>query len=230
MLSAAPRADGLRGIAPHQRRTGLSAAVGHGIGASGRHSGAAEHETGSLVFAQHPSAGKIWTHCSRVLEPLGGKGGGSKDFARGGAALPTANRRSLWPRNRSDRLFRAAFQVARLVGKFLFVAEIAVASSLQQSEMILISGLQRTHQYFKFGHAAQITKTMVIDEKWPARESGANASFQPFERRRWPIKQCENASDLIISMMRMTERFWNSACPVDALYSLSDLPVSVKDA
>lgn len=41
-------------------------------------------ETGALLFAQHPSAGHdMNVLLRRVLDELGGKGGGSKDFARG---------------------------------------------------------------------------------------------------------------------------------------------------
>ena len=91
MLSAAaPRADGLRIIAQlltnvepdylQQLATALARA-------EGTVALLAEHETGSLVFAQHPSAGKdMDSLLKKVLEPLGGKGGGSKDFARGGVS------------------------------------------------------------------------------------------------------------------------------------------------
>jgi alanyl-tRNA synthetase len=44
----------------------------------------AVQETGALLFAQHPSAGRDMNALLRkVLDELGGKGGGSKDFARG---------------------------------------------------------------------------------------------------------------------------------------------------
>jgi alanyl-tRNA synthetase len=39
---------------------------------------------GHLVFAQHPSAGKDMSAVlKQVLEKVGGKGGGTRDFARG---------------------------------------------------------------------------------------------------------------------------------------------------
>jgi alanyl-tRNA synthetase len=41
-------------------------------------------EDGQLVFAQHPSAGKDMNALvKKVLEKMGGKGGGTRDFARG---------------------------------------------------------------------------------------------------------------------------------------------------
>jgi alanyl-tRNA synthetase len=41
-------------------------------------------DTGNLVFAQHPSVGMDMNALLRqVLEKLGGKGGGTRDFARG---------------------------------------------------------------------------------------------------------------------------------------------------
>jgi len=47
-------------------------------------------EEGQLVFAQHPSAGKdMNTLLKSVQEKLGGKGGGTRDFARGKLADPS---------------------------------------------------------------------------------------------------------------------------------------------
>jgi len=44
----------------------------------------AHQDSGHLVFAQHPTAGKDMNGLLRqVLEKLGGKGGGTRDFARG---------------------------------------------------------------------------------------------------------------------------------------------------
>jgi alanyl-tRNA synthetase len=41
-------------------------------------------EGGHLLFAQHPSAGKDMNALlKQVLEKVGGKGGGTRDFARG---------------------------------------------------------------------------------------------------------------------------------------------------
>jgi alanyl-tRNA synthetase len=47
----------------------------------------AVQETGALLFAQHPAAGKDMNALLRgVFDQLGGKGGGTKDFARGALA------------------------------------------------------------------------------------------------------------------------------------------------
>jgi alanyl-tRNA synthetase len=47
----------------------------------------AVQQTGALVFAQHPAVGKDMNAVLRgVLDQLGGKGGGTKDFARGALA------------------------------------------------------------------------------------------------------------------------------------------------
>jgi alanyl-tRNA synthetase len=41
-------------------------------------------EDGHVLFAQHPSAGKDMNYLLRqILEKIGGKGGGTRDFARG---------------------------------------------------------------------------------------------------------------------------------------------------
>jgi len=46
-------------------------------------------ETGALLFAQHPQAGRDMNRLlQKVLDQLGGKGGGSKDFARGALSDP----------------------------------------------------------------------------------------------------------------------------------------------
>ena len=46
-------------------------------------------ETGALLFAQHPQAGRDMNRLlQKVLDELGGKGGGSKDFARGALSDP----------------------------------------------------------------------------------------------------------------------------------------------
>jgi alanyl-tRNA synthetase len=49
----------------------------------------AVQETGALLFAQHPGVGKDMNAVLReVLDRLGGKGGGTKDFARGALTDP----------------------------------------------------------------------------------------------------------------------------------------------
>src|SRR5215467_4749412 len=46
-------------------------------------------ETGALLFAQHPQAGRDMNRLlQKVLDELGGKGGGSRDFARGALSDP----------------------------------------------------------------------------------------------------------------------------------------------
>jgi alanyl-tRNA synthetase len=46
-------------------------------------------ENGALLFAQHPRAGRdMNTLLQKVLNELGGKGGGSRDFARGALRNP----------------------------------------------------------------------------------------------------------------------------------------------
>jgi alanyl-tRNA synthetase len=50
----------------------------------------AVQQTGALLFAQYPTVGRDMSALLRgVLEQLGGKGGGTKDFARGALADPT---------------------------------------------------------------------------------------------------------------------------------------------
>jgi len=47
-------------------------------------------EGGQILFAQHPSSGKDMNAVLRqVLEKTGGKGGGTRDFARGKVANPS---------------------------------------------------------------------------------------------------------------------------------------------
>jgi alanyl-tRNA synthetase len=53
-------------------------------------------DEGNLHFAQHPSAGKDMSALlKQVLEKLGGKGGGTRDFARGKLANPTSAQQAL---------------------------------------------------------------------------------------------------------------------------------------
>jgi alanyl-tRNA synthetase len=53
-------------------------------------------DEGNLHFAQHPSAGKDMNALlKQVLEKLGGKGGGTRDFARGKFANPTNAQQAL---------------------------------------------------------------------------------------------------------------------------------------
>jgi alanyl-tRNA synthetase len=56
----------------------------------------ATRETGALVFAQHPDPTRDLSALLRkVVEQLGGKGGGSKDFARGALSDPTKSQLAL---------------------------------------------------------------------------------------------------------------------------------------
>jgi len=53
-------------------------------------------DEGNLHFAQHPSAGKDMSALlKRVFEQFGGKGGGTRDFARGKLANPTSAQQAL---------------------------------------------------------------------------------------------------------------------------------------
>ena len=97
-------------------------------------------------------------------------------------------------RNRYDVLLARGFQCIRYD-----------ASELKQSQVVRVSGLQRTHQQFKFGEATQIPQARVFHEKRPARETGADAAFEPCKRFRRPFQQGENAGDLIISMVRVAK-------------------------
>src|ERR1700756_2004540 len=65
---------------------------------------------------------------------------------------------------------------------------------------------------------------MVFQKERPARESGANTSFQPLERRLLPPQQGENAGDLIVGVVRMPKglRVRTSLC--QAIQSLSIVP------
>ena len=78
---------------------------------------------------------------------------------------------------------------------------------LQQSQMVRILDLQRAHQDFKFGEASQILEARVFHEKRPARESGAHAALQPFKGWGGLLQHGEDTCDLIVGMVRMSERF-----------------------
>jgi alanyl-tRNA synthetase len=56
----------------------------------------AARDGGHLVFAQHPSSGKdMNTLLKKVLQQMGGKGGGTRDFARGRLADPAVVEQTL---------------------------------------------------------------------------------------------------------------------------------------
>ena len=49
----------------------------------------ARRECGHVLFGQHPSVGKDMNALlKKVMAEVGGKGGGTKDFARGGLSEP----------------------------------------------------------------------------------------------------------------------------------------------
>ena len=74
--------------------------------------------------------------------------------------------------------------------------------------MVCILDLQRAHQDFKFGEAAQILKARVFHERRPAREAGAHAAIQPFKGWGWLLQHGEDTRDLMVGMVRVAKRFW----------------------
>jgi hypothetical protein len=71
--------------------------------------------------------------------------------------------------------------------------------------MFRILGLQRAHQELKLGKPAQTLETTVLQEKRPARKSAADAPLKPLKSSFASPHQGENASDLIIGMVRVPE-------------------------
>jgi len=69
--------------------------------------------------------------------------------------------------------------------------------------MVRILGLQRAHQEFKLGKPTQTLEATVFQEKGPACESSADAPLKPLESSFTSAYQGENASDLIIGMVRV---------------------------
>jgi hypothetical protein len=69
--------------------------------------------------------------------------------------------------------------------------------------MVGILGLQRAHQEFKLGKPAETLETRVFQEKGPARESSADTPLKPLKGGFASFYQGENASDLIIRMVRV---------------------------
>ena len=104
-------------------------------------------------------------------------------------------------------------------------------SQLEQSEIVGILGLQRAHQDLKTWKLAQIFEARVLQKKRPARESAANTSLQPIERGFSPSQQGKNASDLVVTVMRMPKGFWVCTCLGYTVQRLSIIPRQrVKDA
>jgi hypothetical protein len=85
--------------------------------------------------------------------------------------------------------------------------------------MVRILRLQRTHQDFRFGKTAQLLETSVFHKKRPARESGTDTRLQPFKSRFWAPQQRENASDLIVGVVSMSEGLCARASPSQTLQS-----------
>ena len=82
---------------------------------------------------------------------------------------------------------------------------------LEQSYMVWILGLQRTHQDLKPRKLAHILQERVLQKKRPASETVADTSLQPFERGVTPSQQGQYASDLIVAVVRVSKGFWACA-------------------
>jgi alanyl-tRNA synthetase len=95
LLAAAPRrADGIRLVAEAVQNV-VPDYLKHLATALARTDGTvallSDTQTGNVVFAQHPSAAKDMNELlKKLFEQVPGKGGGSKDFARG-ALAPGSN-------------------------------------------------------------------------------------------------------------------------------------------
>src|ERR1700738_4232784 len=61
-------------------------------------------------------------------------------------------------------------------------------AKLEQSQMVRILGLQRTHQDIKFRKTGQILETKVFQKKRPACKSAADTSLKPFKGRPTPLQ------------------------------------------
>jgi len=69
--------------------------------------------------------------------------------------------------------------------------------------MVRIFGLERAHQEFELGKPAQTLEARVFQEKGPAPESSTDTPLKPLESSVASAYQRENASDLIIGMVRV---------------------------
>src|SRR5215472_2706554 len=79
--------------------------------------------------------------------------------------------------------------------------------------MVGILGLQSTYYKLEVGKAAQISEARIFQEERPTCESGADTPFKPLKSRSPLPCQGENASDLIIGMVRMPKGFWTRTGP-----------------
>ena len=91
---------------------------------------------------------------------------------------------------------------------------------LEQAKMVRIFGLQRTDQNFKFGKISQILETGIFHKKRPARETRADAAFEPFEGRRGPTQDGQDAGNLIVGVVSVAKGFWDGAGARDAVHRL----------
>lgn len=71
--------------------------------------------------------------------------------------------------------------------------------------MVWILGLQRAYQQFKLRKPVQVFEAMVLLEKRPAREPGAYAALQPLESGFALASQGQNAGNLVIGVVRVSE-------------------------
>src|SRR5258708_34144636 len=89
--------------------------------------------------------------------------------------------------------------------------------------MVRIFGLQSTDQKFELGKAVQTSEARIFQEERPAGESSAHAPLQPLKGSFAPSCQGQGASDLMISMVCVPERFWTrtgSGHTVDRRFSV----------
>ena len=84
--------------------------------------------------------------------------------------------------------------------------------------------LQRTDQYLEFRKTLQISEAIIMEEKWPAGESTADAPFQPFKGGLTLIQKGKDASKLIVSVMCVSKGPWDAAGASYALKSLFSFP------
>src|SRR5882724_11201014 len=74
--------------------------------------------------------------------------------------------------------------------------------------MIGILGLQGTHEQIELRHPAQTLETGVFQEKRPAGKACADTPLQPLKGSFVATGERENASDLVIVVVRVPKRLW----------------------
>jgi len=87
--------------------------------------------------------------------------------------------------------------------------------------VIRIPRLEGAYQDVEGGEFAQIFEARVREKKRPAGETIADASLQPFEGSITAFEDGEDAGELIITVMGMTEGFGNGTGPSDAVERLA---------